>query len=467
MESTLHFFKTIRQELRELSQKIMSNEDYTQYLHQELQWENNLDEKIISLQNITLSGFKIQTQKYTTTNKTQNLELQNLETKEPVSQIQYENSSHVHISSENLIEKTTIREEDPQAQILTSEKHVDDQSQRDTTQRDTTQRDTTQISELEEKKLVNDNSKPFHMNIKEAKTKKQRRSIFRSKRPIASNLPPINIEQQAMEMSRRESLLFSDGVRNIIAQIETKNVETKKTPSLEQLSETSNITQSSDNDVFLALESILDASLEEQGEQEQKQKQTQTQNIHTERKGEANLLDVDILDLQMELFQDLPPPIPEYFDQQESKTNLYVDEMEHFFQEDAQIPAPSPVTSLDSNSEDDILDDIFGMGIGIEKDVHPVPVSKIQDQQQKESYTIEDCSNMLLSNITDSQRQDIFLQRLELHLQQHHWLESCSDAVQIIQMNEILKSQIHHLIKAYNMPSFFECFIFPMQDQKS
>ena len=454
MESTLHFFKTIRRQLRELSQKIMSDRDYAQYLHQELQWEHDQDEKMVSLQNIQLQRLQIHVLKDTAANveqpitpskiqtipnKIQNIKTQNIETQESVSNTKHTILPHSQISLENSVENIHIQEEDSLAQMFTQVKELDAPSHDNTSQN----------SELEDTTQPNEVSKPFHMNIHEAIPKKRRRSIFRTKRVVANNLPITNIETKNIETQRKDALSFSDGVRNIISQIETKNIETKKTLSLEQTSENLNSIPSNDDVVFP--KDLLDVPLLEQ-------------DIHTELKNEANLLDVDILDLQMDLFQDLPPPIPEYFDQQESKENVSFADVEHSFQEDIQVPLPIQDTPIhvsypDSDSDDNILDDILG------RDADPIP--NIQDSQQKELHTIEDCSNMLVSNITDSQRQDIFLQRLELHLQQHHWLESCSDAVQIIKMNQILETQIHHLIKAYNMPDLFEHLIFPIPPENS
>ena len=52
MESALHVFKTLRQELRGLAQKVMSDDEYTKYLSQELQWEHEMDETLVSLQRV-------------------------------------------------------------------------------------------------------------------------------------------------------------------------------------------------------------------------------------------------------------------------------------------------------------------------------------------------------------------------------------------------------------------------------
>ena len=59
MESSLHLFKALRQQLRDLAQKVMLDTDYTQFLNQELRWEQDSDEKILSLKQLQFKGSSI------------------------------------------------------------------------------------------------------------------------------------------------------------------------------------------------------------------------------------------------------------------------------------------------------------------------------------------------------------------------------------------------------------------------
>ena len=63
-------------------------------------------------------------------------------------------------------------------------------------------------------------------------------------------------------------------------------------------------------------EKKVDSELKEQDSKLQSEDSLLLEEYNSEVELESNILDVDILDLQMELFQDLPPPIPEYFDQE-------------------------------------------------------------------------------------------------------------------------------------------------------
>ena len=413
MNSSDIFYKKIRQQLRDIAKTVMSIESYSLYLDEENNWESRLNNTIVSLKSpdfsLPISTLSTEKTDSPTLSKDQNLEvpvvLQDPEQKneEPPKSI-----STTNITT-NIEDETSI---EVPMNIKKEEVHLQPATQVHST-------------------LKTCPEMPFHMSIQKSSTsKKRRRSIFRKKK---DNSKKTTILQQAFAtqqaQKQQDSTSFSHGVRNIISQIKTPLDEENNLEKREVLPVPESIEEQSKSSFIETISTITAQS-------------TQEKHLETE----DNILDVDILDLDDSLFQDLPPPIPDYSfednhpNEQQDRDQLLTEKTEkpneHIQQETKILLQKNDVDSTKKSIQKETL-------------LKKVDVSTKEEISSKD--TIYSYTNLLLYCSKDEQPK-IFLQRMSKHLIAKNWLLACSDASRVLDLDFAQKSEVQAVLQTHKIP---------------
>ena len=139
-----------------------------------------------------------------------------------------------------------------------------------------------------------------------------------------------------------------------------------------------------------------------------------------------DILDADSLDLDLnvDMFHDLPPPIPEYFDTESTKAGS-IESNDKFH--DTRIQRQDPVVT----ESDDL---------------------SFSERQKDIAYY----TNQLLTEPSTSKRVELFMGRLSLHLQKQNWLEGSSDAFMILVLDASQRKKVEDIMASYELPAIYQ-----------
>ena len=437
MQSNLSFFKKSRQQLRTLAKDIMSRSDYATYINEESAWENQVDEHILSIKNILFS---------TNQNATSDM-VHKIEEKQSVQSIVEEPSltptskkvpsdeKEEHLSEGNdeitsqelFVNKQELENTNVEENI--TEKLVDNQIDTDDVGKNITEK-------TSEKPISIDAPKPFHVKIQNSNSKKRRRSIFRRRKK--------NKQEEIRTLAKEQSLhSFSDGIRNIISQvsngkdIQKKESNTESSTSLEetQLEKISNYAEEH-IDLFTEDGDVKNSTMQDFSEPVQlfhvnQESQRDDSLLFDVLEEKQDILDADSLelDLNVDMFHDLPPPIPEYFDTESTKEDSI--EPDETFQQ----------TSPEVNAQIEEL--------------HVIELNNDSSLSEKPK-DIAYYTNQLLIERSTSKRVELFIGRLSIHLQKQNWLEGSSDAFMILVLDASQSKKVTSIIESYGLPTVYQ-----------
>ena len=439
MKSNLSFFKKSRQQLRILAKDIMSSSDYTTYINEESVWENQVDDNILYIKNILFS----------TNQNTASDPVGKMEENHNVDSNMEEPSltpTYKKILSDKIEEHLSERIDEITSQELVVNRQeqenientdVENRNNKKCNENIPKELDDVEINDTEkisENPIAIDAPKPFHMKIQNSNSKKRRRSIFRRRKKNK----PETIKTIPKEQSLHS---FSDGIRNIISQVSnSKDTQTKESypvasRSLEekQSEEISNAkgqhtalftedgdTKNSDIKEFIEPTQLFHAI------QENQKDDSLLFDVIEEKQ---DILDADSLDLDLnvDMFHELPPPIPEYFDTASKKEVL--------------IESDETLSKISSNEQ---IEGLHSTVLHNDSDLSENP-------KDIAYYT-----NQLLIESSPSKKVELFIGRLSIHLQKQHWLEGSSDAFMILVLDASQSKRVTDIMESYGLPTIYQ-----------